>query len=433
MLKPYYRKEKKDDWAGTNSVSGPNASKPGIQNSGWTVRRWGTIAEINPAFSSFQALVGYQYEQSHWLDSMTKNYWLHADGSLQFVGWGRYTESKGPSYRHSPYGKVSGTLGKFNWQFGLKYLALKESENEGYLTQYDPKGDPYLVREPKMDYGARTYTAWLPTAGLSYRIDEQTEIYSSFGRTFQQPYAYMPLINMYYALYNKFTKMGIILEDLFKEYKPELTDQLDLGLRLRKGVFEFNPTLFFSKHKHLNTTITPGWKDPDNPSQPLLYQGSPASFNTFVGSAKGYGLELGSQIVLSDHFICFVNPSFTHLVYEENIVSRGTTYATDGKQVVNVPKWSGVAGIIVKYQGLECIPRLRYVGERQGNISFQEKMPAYSVVDIHLGYHLKNHPALKDMKLALEINNLFNQSFILNSSYYPGTPFSVLGSFSFFF
>jgi len=432
VLKPYYRKEKKEDWAGSSSVSGPGASKPGVQNSGWTARRWGTIGEISAAFSSVKGLLGYQYEQSDWLDSITSNYWLNADGSLTFVGWGRYTEGKGASPRHSPYAKISGSLGKFNWQAGLKYLALKESANEGYLTQFDAKGNPYLVREPKMDYGARTYTAWLPTLGASYLVNDQAEVYSSFGRTFQQPYAYMPLINMYYALYNKLTKMGITLEDLFKEYKPEITDNLDLGLRFRKGIFEFNPTLFFSKHTNLNTTVTPGWKDPEHPSQPLLYQGNPVSYNTFVGRAKGYGLELGSWMILSEHLTFFVNPTFSRLVYEGDIISGGTTYTTDGKQVVNVPEWSGTAGLIAKVQGLEVVPKVRYVGERQGNISYQEKLDAYTVVDLYIGYTLKEHKPLKDMKLALEVNNLFGKKYIV-AGYYPGVPFSVLGSISFAF
>lgn len=427
-LKPYYRQEEKNDWAGSGSISGSKGSKPGVQNSGWTNDKTGAIGEISADFKNIKGLIGFQYEESGSIDSFAKNYWLNSDGSLQFVGWGRYTDSKGPGIRYSPYAKLSGTVGKLNWQAGLKYLETKESESEGYITKFDSSGNPYIVREPKIDYGGRTYTVWLPTAGLSYSINENLEAYSSFGRTFQQPYAYMPLINMYYALYDKFTKMGMTLEDLFKEYKPEKADNIDIGLRFRKNFVELYPTFFLSRHENLNTTITPGWEDPDNPGNPLLYQGKPASYSTFVGKAKGYGFELGSNFIISDNLTIFVNPTYTILTYDGDIVSGGTRYDTDGKQVTDVPKWSLTSGVIAKYKGFEVVPTLRYIGERYGDISHEEKIPAYTVVDLKLGYHMENIKYFKDVNFSLEVYNLFDKKYVASPSYYPGAPVTVLGS-----
>lgn len=433
-LKPYYREEKKEDWAGTQSISGPGGkSNPGIQMNGWTVKRWGAIGEFAGTFGGFKALLGYQYEESKWEDSLTENYWLQPGGSLQFIGWGRYTQSTESSPRYSPYAKLSGSLGQLNWQAGVKYLKMKDAANEGYITKYDASNNPYLVREPKMDYGAKTYNAWTPTAGLSYLIGEDLEAYTSFGRTFQQPYAYMPLINLYYALYSKFTKMGITLADLFEEYKPEKTDNIDLGLRFRKGVVELLPTAHISRHKNLWTPITPGWMDPDNPTKPLLYQGKPVSYSTFVGKAKGYGFELGSNFILSDNITLFFNPSYTILTYDGDIVSGGTTYNTDGKQVLDVPRFSLVSGLIIKYQGFQFTPILRHMGKRFGDLAHKEKMPSYSVMDLKFGYNLGNFYFLKDLELSLEVDNVFNREYVVSTSYYPGAPFSVFGTLTFKF
>ncbi len=430
-FKPYYRQEEKNDWAGSNSISGPKGSKPGVQNSGWTNEKKGAIGEISADFEKIKGLIGLQYEESGSIDSFAKNYWLNSDGSLQFVGWGRYTDSKGPGTRYSPYAKLSGTIGKLNWQAGLKYLETKESESEGYITKFDSSGNPYIVREPKIDYGGRKYTVWLPTAGLSYSISENLEAYTSLGRTFQQPYAYMPLINLYYALYDKFTKMGMTLEDLFEEYKPEETDNIDIGFRFRNNFIELYPTVFFSKHKNLNTTITPGWMDPDNPSQPLLYQGKPASYSTFVGKAKGYGFELGSNFIISDNLTIFVNPTYTKLTYDGDIVSGGTKYECDGKQVTDVPEWSFTAGVIAKYKGFQAVPTVRHIGERYGDIAHNEKIPSYAVIDLKLRYMIEKIHALKDLSISLEIYNLFDKKYVVSPSYYPGAPFTVLGSLSF--
>ncbi len=380
-----------------------------------------------------KGLVGLQYEDSDWMDSVAKNYWLNADGSLQFVGWGRYTESQGSSPRYSPYAKLSGSIGSINWQTGIKYLELKESENEGYITKFDDTGNPYLEREPKMDYGAREYSVWLPTAGLSYFINDNSEIYASYGKTFQQPYSYMPLINMYYALYNKFTKMGITLEELFKDYKPEETDNVDIGFRYRKNFLELNPTVFLSKHKNIYTTITPGWEDPDNPGNALLYQGNPASYSSFVGKAEGYGFEFGTNLIFSNNLTCFFNPAYTILTYDGDIMSRGTLYKTDGEQVVDVPKWSLSSGVVAKYKGIEVVPIIRYMGERYGDLSHQEKISSYTTADLKIGYTLEKFHYLKDLKVSLGMYNLFDKKYVVSTSYYPGSPFTVMGSLSFSF
>jgi len=63
-------------------------------------------------------------------------------------------------------------------------------------------------REPKLDYGGRNYSAWLPSFGLSYAFNDKIEAYTSFVKTFKTPYMYMPIVNLYYRLYNKFKKMG---------------------------------------------------------------------------------------------------------------------------------------------------------------------------------------------------------------------------------
>jgi len=432
-LKPYYREEEKEETSGSDKVSGRTGSNPGIQISKWTVKRWGAISEIVAEFEKIKALAGFQYEKQSWDDEPTKNYWLNPDGSKTFVGWGRYTKSINDSYRYSPYVKLAGNIDRFNWQVGLKYLKLKESDNEGYITSYDSSGNPYPQRESKLDYGGQSYDVWLPTAGLSYTITDSLEIYSSFGRTFQQPYAYMPIVNLYYNLYSKFQKMGITMQDLFKEYNPEKTDNLDIGLRFRTSRIELYPTIFFSKHKNLRTPITPGWKDPDNPSQLLKFQGNPVSYQTFVGKAKGYGFELGSNIIFSDYVTFFFNPTYTKLKYDGDIVSAGKLYKTDGKQVIDVPEWMFTSGVILNYKGFELTPTVRFIGKRYGDLAHDEKMPSYFVVDLKCAYNIKKIGPIQDVRFALEFYNLFDKKYIVSPDYYPGAPFSVYGSVAFSF
>jgi iron complex outermembrane receptor protein len=439
QLKPYYRDEEKDDWSGSKSISGPQRpNKPGLTWSGWEVKRKGILTQLIFDFKLVKGILGYNYERQEWDDRPSKNYWLNPDGSLTFIGWGRFTKSISDGFSSSPYLKLSGNIGKLNWQGGIAYIKKKDGKNEGYITQYNGT-TPYLVREPKLDYGGRSYSAWVPSFGLSYAFNDKIEVYTSFGKTFQTPYMYMPIVNLYYRLYDKFKKMGITLDDLFNDYKCEETYNWDLGLRFRTEKFELYPTIFYSKHKNLNTPFTPGWKDPDDPTKPLIdpQTGRPVSFNTFIGKARGYGFELASTFYLTDKIAFFFNPSYVKMKYDGDIVSGGTVYPVDGKQVIGVPERMLTTGLIARYKGFEITPRFRYVGSYYGDLARTEKVAGYEVFDFLVSYNKEEIKSLrlKNVRLSLEIDNLFDRRYIFgtSNSYYPGVPFTVFGSISFNF
>lgn len=439
QLKPYYRIEEKEDLSGSSRITGPSRPKSGVTLMGWEVKRKGILAQIIFDFRLVKGVLGYHYERQEWDDRPSKNYWLNSDGSLTFVGWGRYTKSISDGFSSNPYLKISGNIGKLNWQAGISYIKKKDGENEGYITRYKPDGTPYLEREPKLDYGGRSYSSWVPSFGLSYAFNEKIEVYTSFGKTFQTPYMYMPLINLYYRLYDKFKKMGITLDDLFNDYKCEETYNWDFGLRIRTEKFELYPTIYFSKHKNLNTPFTPGWKDPDDPTQPLIDPQTrrPVSFNTFIGEAKGYGFELASTFYLTDKIAFFFNPSYVKMKYDGDIESGGTVYPVDGKQVVGVPEKMLTAGFIARYKGFEIVPKFRYVGSYYGDLDRTEKVLGYEVFDLLISYNKEEIKSLrlKNVKLSLEVYNLFDRKYIFGTSnrYYPGVPFTVFGSLSFNF
>uniref|UniRef100_A0A7V6CED4 TonB-dependent receptor n=1 Tax=Thermodesulfobacterium geofontis TaxID=1295609 RepID=A0A7V6CED4_9BACT len=440
QIKPYYRIEEKEDWSGSSRIPGPSGPpKSGVTWSGWEVKRKGFLTQLVFGYKFVSGVLGYHYERQEWDDRPSKNYWLNPDGSLTFIGWGRFTKSISDSFSSSPYLKLSGNISKLNWQAGISYIKKKDGENEGYITKYRSDGTPYLEREPRLDYGGRSYSAWIPSFGISYTFNDKIEAYTSFGKTFQTPYMYMPIVNLYYRLYDKLKKMGITLDDLFNDYKCEETYNWDLGLRIRTQRFELYPTIYFSKHKNLNTPFTPGWMDPDNATQPLIdpQTGRPVSFNTFIGKARGYGFELASTFYLTDKIAFFFNPSYVKMRYDGDIVSGGTLYPVDGKQVIGVPERMLTTGLIARYKGFEITPRFRYVGNYYGNLQRTEKVSGYEVFDFIVSYNKEEIKSLrvKNVKLSFELDNLFDRKYIFgtSNSYYPGVPFTVFGSISFSF
>lgn len=362
----------------------------------------------------------------------SENYWINNDGSLTYKGYG-VVATTGTTYLYSPYVKLAGTIDKFNWQAGIKYFKFEDSASDGYKTEY-PGGVPTLVRATYLDREAKTYDIWLPTAGISYAFNDNLEAYISYGRNFIRPYAYMPILSLYNRLYDKFKNDGIPLSELFKNRDIEQSDNIDIGLRFRKDFIEVNPTIFLSKHKNLLTVVT----DPR-----VLDAGKPVNYQQNIGKAKGYGFEIGTSVYVSDWLTFYLNPTYNHLTYDGNITYSGATLSTDGKQVVDVPKWTVVSGLIAKYKDFEIVPQMRFIGKRFGDAEHKEEIPSYAVFDLKLNYIKEKIGMLKGLKISLEFDNIFNKKYVSvinamddavsDTTYGVGAPFTMRGSVSFAF
>lgn len=439
VLKPYISKEDAKIWDGSPNIQNkPDQKIPGVQQRTRDIERKGIISELIADFNTIKAVAGYHYESSD-MNIYTENYQINNNGTLAYRGYGVFATT-GTTYINSPYFKLSGTINKFNWQAGIKYFNFKDSDSDGYVTQFIG-GIPTLVRAPDLDRKARTYDIWLPTAGVSYDFNENIEAYLSYGRNFIRPYAYLPLVSLYNRLRPQFQRAGVTLNDLFEGYNIEKSDNVDIGMRFRKDFIEVNPTVFFSKHRNLLTTITdPRVIDPSNNNKPVNYQQN-------VGKAKGYGFELEANVFISDWLTFYVNPTYTHLTYDGDITYSGATLSTDGKQVVDVPKWTVVSGFILKHKDFEVAPQTRYIGKRYGDCQHKEYIPSYAVFDLKLNYSKEKIGMLKRLKFSLELYNIFNKKYVSvinamddavsgttsGATYGVGAPFTMLGSILFTF
>jgi len=428
-LKPYISKEDAKIRDGSPNIQ----NKPGVQERTRDIERKGVIVEFALDLNTLKATAGYHYEIAD-MKIYTENYWINANRTLTYRGYGIFATT-GKTYVNSPYLKIAGTIDRFNWQAGIKYFKFEDSDSEGYVTQY-PGGIPTLVRASDLDRKARTYDIWLPTAGVSYSLNENIEPYLSYGRNFIRPYAYMPLVSLYNRLRPQFQAAGITLNDLFEGYNIERSDNIDLGVRIRKDFIEVTPTLFFSKHKNLLTTITdPRVTDPST--------GKPVNYQQNIGKAKGYGFELPVSVFISDWLTFYLNPTYNHLTYDGNITYSGKTLSTDGKQVVDVPRWTATSGLIFKYKDFEFIPQMRYIGKRYGDCEHKEEIASYAVFDLKLNYIKEKIGMLKTMKISLELDNIFNKKYVSvinamddavsGTTYSVGAPFTMRGSISFAF
>lgn len=427
-LKGYYLDEDAEIWSGSPKIQG----KPGVQKRTRDIDKQGIIPELSFLSNKINIVLGSQYEiadmqisaENYWIDDITDN--------LTYRGYG-ILATTGKTYITSPYGKIAGSFGNINWQAGLKYFRFKDADSTGYVSQII-NNEHVLVRAEDLDRKGRTYDIWLPSGGLSYRINPDLELYTSYGKNFIRPYAYMPIIKTYNLYREKFQTAGVTLNQLFEGYDIERSDTLDFGIRFKHELIDINPTFFYSKHKKLLTVIS----DPR-----IIVSGKPVTYRQNIGEATGYGLQMNINIRPIKGLTFFINPTYNHLTYDKDIYYAGNKLDAEGKQVLDVPKWSLVTGAIWNYNGFNVIPIIKYEGERFGDVQHNERIPSYVVCDLKVSYERKKFFIFKEFNVGLEVNNIFDKKYIslinalddavTGTSYGVGSPFAIKTFVSFKF
>lgn len=411
-LKPYYAKED------TKILQGVTAGGGRVQERNREIERTGGIAEVQAGGASLNGVLGYHFEQAD-LDIFTRNFVITPQG-LAYRGLGVFATA-GDTYLHSPYGKLSGSLGAFDGQAGLKYFRFEEASSEGFVAGPAPDFAP--VRAPDLDRGSEVYEVWLPTLGAAYTLSERAQVYGSYGRSFIRPYSYLPLVNLYNQNRAAFQAQGIDLQELFDGYDLETSDTVDLGLRLSGGWFDLAPAVFFAKHRNLLTTV-------HDPRVSLNYQQN-------VGKATGYGVELEANAYVGDDLTLFVNPTYTVLTYDEDLGFAGSTLDTKGRQVVDTPRWLLKAGLSYRPGGFEVTPLVQTLGPRYADAEHRNRVGSHTVVDLRASYTWGRVLAAQRVKLGLEVTNLFDRRYVAvinaaddtrdgTATFHPGQPFAAL-------
>jgi len=416
-FKPFYSSENSEIYNGVTSQNGM------VQKRDRDITRTGLISEVHTDFSAVKASLGYGYEASD-MQINTLNY---TPGSLEFIGYGVYMANQDDGVSHTPYLRFSGAIDRFDWQAGVKYFDYTDPALKGYVTD---KATKTLVAAPDLDREEKEYDEVLPSVGVGWRVTDAFDIHANYGRTNIRPYSYVPIINTYSQNRAAFQNAGVTLDELFDGYDMEISDNYELGSRLRAGIVEVMPTAFYAKHKHLLTTVY-------DPRVNLSYQQN-------IGNASSWGGELGTSLYLHKNVTFFVNPSYTRLTYDEDLTFQGKTLDTEGNQVVDTPEWVCKTGFIFNWHDIEIAPSLRYLDRRYGDAENTERVDDYIVADLRLGYTKKNLPFTKALKVALDLTNLFDEEYVAvvnasddsragTTSYSVGAPFNALLSVGFEF
>lgn len=408
-FKPYYANEN------TTLYNGVPAGGGRVQRNDRDIERFGNIAEMRTDLGFAETTLGYLVESSS-MKITTRNYTTN----MVFQSYGIYTKSSENAQLHTPYVKIAGALDRFKWQAGLKYFSYSDPSAEGYTWAAGT-----LVHDPTLDRSAKTYEAFLPSAGVSYDFTDSAQGFASYGRSQIRPYSYVPLINIFTQNRAAFNAAGVSLNDLFNGYDMETTDMVEAGVRLTYDWAEITPSVYYTKSDNLLVTVY-------DPRVNLNYQQN-------VGKATGYGFELDTNFHLGEHVSLFFNPSYNILTYDDDLNYAGAVTDCKGRQVADTPTIMAKTGVILSYGGFEAVPTVRYVGGRYGDAKHQEKIPGYTLLDLRLGYTVKDFAYTKALRFSLELSNLLDRKYVSSinasddsagglNSYLTGAPFTAMFS-----
>ncbi len=409
-VKPYFSDEDTVILGGT--------ATGGVQKRMRDIERTGFLADTVIETKHLKGVLGYHFENSN-MDISTENYAITKAG-LSYRGLGVWGTS-GTAYINSPYAKLAGNLGSFDWQAGLKYFHYVDPASDGYTAGSAPNYTP--VRATDLDRDEQSHDIWLPTAGLAYRLTDQVQAYGSYGRSFIRPYSYLPLVSLYSSNRQTFRAQNMTIQDLFDGYGLEESDTFDLGLRVAGKWFDITPTVFFGKHKNLLTTVY-------DPRVKLNYQQN-------IGEATSYGLDLEINTYLRKDLTFFVNPSYTSMTYDDDLSFAGKSVDSEGNQVVDTPEWLVKTGLSYRPGNFEIVPMLRFLSERYSDAENEQVVDASTLVDLRASYTWNKPPFATSMKFTVELNNIFDEEYISvinasddtragNATYMPGSPFSAM-------
>lgn len=427
-FKPYY--------AGTEGYrlfgNGTTNANAGINRVDITQEQLGFTSEYGITLGSSLIKVGYWYQDAESMPPPTtqKAYTITTNG-LAFKSWGMLNEVDSRIF-HEPYLAVTSRFGKATVDAGIKYVRISLPSITSYATTglSDISHDAAIAASTGPIAGLHadgsTQDVLLPNLGIRYDFDRNNHVRLTYGRNYAEGWL-GPLFSTYKNNQAAFTTAGITLQDLWDGVKLEVSDNIDLGARFGTDNWHIAPTFFYGAFNH---------------KQVLVYDSRVnASYYQSNASAESLGAELEVSVTPVPWLSLFGSASYNQFQLSDNLQTKSaTTVQSKGKQVADTPEWLGKAGITARWGDFSITPVVRYVGERYGDIENKEWIKASEVVDLTLDYRKHKIWGFDELWASLNFTNLFDKKYIstikndqdiseaLSTSYYPGAPFTVVGS-----
>jgi len=255
----------------------------------------------------------------------------------------------------------------------------------------------------------RSYSKFLPSAGLKYNLDTEKSVFFNVAQNFKAPgnFSYQNLLQGGTVVNGVLT--GATLRN--PAVGVETSTNMDIGYRMQTDTTTMSGSVFFVNYKD---RIAQAY-DPAT--------GLTTDYN--VGNVSMKGLELEAAQKLNKNFNLYGSLSYTESVMKQDLVLSSTlTEATSGKSMPDTPKW--MAALAVSYKEGPWFGQLtaKYTGSAYSTLVNDQQMNSYTLLNLVAGYKLPSSNFFKTPEIRLNIDNLTNTDYQRISSP-SGSSFTV--------
>jgi iron complex outermembrane recepter protein len=266
--------------------------------------------------------------------------------------------------------------------------------------------------------------AVLPYLGVSYALSPAMTLKASLGRNYGAPS--FDVWPVYQKKADLFLSNGITANDLWKAQKPELSEALDLGMRFDGAQFWLEPSLYLARFHDKKVSF-----DSDG-------SGSLPTYSQNVGETRAWGAQLAGSWTPVSNLDLFGGLSWNRNEFIENLpVLEAADLNVKGRQIPDTPIWMANLGLTWHTGGFNFAPIARYTGARYGDTEHTQRIPAFTTLDLNLGY--QHRLSFGKLNLSFSVINLFDRDYISvmrsgyyqllsggSAIYYPGAPRTLM-------
>ncbi|OUI84166.1 heme receptor [Gluconobacter sp. DsW_056] len=282
--------------------------------------------------------------------------------------------------------------------FGFKSLLSTTNVGDGYLNQeyYGAgaritSGESLTVAKPFLPHISADWH-FLKDHELYFDISENARTYAESG----------------YKLSNSpFAVSQTAYDDTKSSIRPETAWTYAIGYRYTGRLVAATVYAYRTNYNNRLQQITEG---------PVV---NPISAVSNVGGVTMNGVDAGLTLTPFRGFALTNSISYNHGVYDQNLVSGSTVYATKGQQVVNYPRFMYKGRVSYEWRGMTAYADGSYTGTRNYSYTGDVKSPGYWLTNVGVQYSFGNMKkynrylgAIKNLTVAFNGSNLTNKRYI---------------------
>jgi len=233
----------------------------------------------------------------------------------------------------------------------------------------------------------------MPRVSISYQINHSMQIYANATTNSRMPVTTSTYLNNYNISTGGYAQFGNT------KTKPEYSIGEQIGYRYY-GLFNADVNLF-------NMNLT---------------NHQVSSLQIINGSLVGASISAGGETIrgvsaeISTHsyygFSLYANGQYIHTTLDNDIQVGNDLLPTKGKTMVESPKFMADLGLNYVRGPFFANLQFKWVDSQFSTFMNDESMPAYTTVDVGLGYHLPSYKFLRNPIIRLNFNNLSNVKYL---------------------